>query len=250
LLVRADNLLVTAPQGTSVLSVDYFATTNQVLEDLSALPGAVVATGLTQFTYDYVRECAVVNSCAHPGNYCRVACELLAETFNLEANVSYAILRLPADLFETPGIDWLHSARDLLAAAAVQYPGYQFALANGAAIVIDATDVVYQDFPKAVGITASLVVLLVGVAFRSFTIPLRSVASIATTLAFVYGAGVFVYQVGIFDFMNFSGLKGQGALCWLVPVFSFSVLVRCCFLLLWWLSGGQQQQCPVGWPVA
>ena len=80
-------------------------------------------------------------------------------------------------------------------------------------------------FPMAVGITVAFVVVLVGAAFRSVAIPLRSVVTITTTLSMVYGVSVLVFQVGILDFMHWPGVRGMGALNWVAPIFSFSVLV-------------------------
>lgn len=80
-------------------------------------------------------------------------------------------------------------------------------------------------FPTAVGITTAVVFVLVGVSFGSVMIPLRAVFSIGITLAFVYGAAVWVYEDGILDGLNFSGLAGNVALSWFSPILSFSVVV-------------------------
>jgi RND superfamily putative drug exporter len=113
----------------------------------------------------------------------------------------------------------------MLDLAAHDFPNYTFALAGGAAEEIDAVNVVYDMFPMAVGITVALVVVLVGTAFRSVVIPMRSVLTIASTLSIVYGTVVSVFQYGILDFLHWDGVHSSGALNWIAPIFSFPVLV-------------------------
>jgi hypothetical protein len=222
----ADNLLAEAPPGVSVLSAEYFNVTADVLQNyIGTLPDKAQISSITQLPFSWVDSCYALNNCTKPGFGCRSVCAVVAESFNMELGASYAILRLPNDPFEGPGMEWLYQARRALTRAQLDYPGYRFYLANGAAEEIDAVDEVYRVFPTAVAITVSLVIVLVGIAFRSLVIPLRSILSIATTLAFVYGAGVAIYQCGVLDFLHFFGLKGQGSLSWIVPIFSFSVLV-------------------------
>lgn len=77
----------------------------------------------------------------------------------------------------------------------------------------------------AVGVTTAVVFVLVGVAFGSVMIPLRAIFSIGLTLAFVYGAAVWVYEDGVLNGLHFAGLAGNTALSWFSPVLSFSVVV-------------------------
>ena len=51
----------------------------------------------------------------------------------------------------------------------------------------DAVEAVYDMFPLMIGVTLSLVFLLMGGAFHSIVAPMRSVGSIMITLAVCYG---------------------------------------------------------------
>jgi hypothetical protein len=90
----------------------------------------------------------------------------------------------------------------------------------GLNVQIDSMNGVYDKFPLSIGVTAIVVFILVGLAFRSLLIPLRcvvrdfflsfivfrSILSIAITLAYVYGLTVFVYEDGILDWLTIAGL--------------------------------------------
>ena len=70
-------------------------------------------------------------------------------------------------------------------------------LCKGDTITHDAIDLVLDFFPKIVGVTLAAVFVLVAIAFRSLFVPLRSVITIAMTLAWVYGFAIMTYQVGL-----------------------------------------------------
>lgn len=71
-----------------------------------------------------------------------------------------------------------------------------------------------------------VVFLLMGIFFRSFVAPLRSVVSISLTLAFVFGLGVLVFEKGVLNWTQISMWNsGAGEVSWLVPVMAFSIIV-------------------------
>jgi len=89
----------------------------------------------------------------------------------------------------------------------------------------DTVDDVYSLFPIVLLVTAAVVVLGVGVAFRSVLIPLVSVGTTSLTIAFVFGIADLIYQHGAFNGLHFSGLSGHGGLVWMTPLIAFSVMV-------------------------
>ena len=103
---------------------------------------------------------------------------------------------------------------------------YTFYLAGVPADTHDTIDAVYDYFPIMISITCALVLLFVGIAFKSALIPLRSIVTIALTILWVYGFAVFVYQMGFLEWCGLKGLSGEfKALVSLVPVISFSIIV-------------------------
>eukprot|EP00048_Salpingoeca_helianthica_P017415 m.237109 g.237109 ORF g.237109 m.237109 type:complete len:844 (-) comp20941_c0_seq1:46-2577(-) len=132
-------------------------------------------------------------------------------------------LFLGVDPASYDGITWIESTRSLLAGLRSQ--GVSASLAGGMTYSYDAVQVVYDAFPTALGVTTAVVFAVVGLAFRSFLIPLRSVLTIAMTLGLVYGLATFVYQYNILNFLTLGGVHGNGALFWIPPVLSFSILV-------------------------
>lgn len=91
---------------------------------------------------------------------------------------------------------------------------------------MDAIDTVYKLFPIIIGVSCGSVLVVVGLAFRSIVMPLRSVVSIAATQLFVFGLVVVTYQSpGIMDWMGWGSVQSFGAVSWTAPIVAFSVIV-------------------------
>ena len=103
--------------------------------------------------------------------------------------------------------------------------GNHYWLTAGNSVGEDAVNSVFDLFPVAIGATCAVVVVLVGIAFRSAVVPLRAVVTIAVTVAMVYGLATLTYENGIFDWTHFAGIEKTGALTWITPVMMFSILV-------------------------
>lgn len=80
------------------------------------------------------------------------------------------------------------------------------------------TSAVYAAFPRLVAATLATVFVLLAVAFQSLVAPLRSVATLALTLATVFGCAVLVYQHGALAFLGARCLGKSSAVSWLPPV--------------------------------
>jgi uncharacterized membrane protein YdfJ with MMPL/SSD domain len=70
-----------------------------------------------------------------------------------------------------------------------------------------------------------VVLLVVGIVFRSILIPLRSVLTLSMTVAFVFGMASLVYNYGAFDFLGWNSLHSSEGITWLIPVVCFSIVV-------------------------
>lgn len=91
---------------------------------------------------------------------------------------------------------------------------------------LDATNTMYDMFPKMVAMTAGAVLLIVGLAFRSVGVPVRSVFSIAFTEIFVFGAVVCVYQSpAALQWTTWESLHATGAISFTVPIVSFGIIL-------------------------
>ena len=84
---------------------------------------------------------------------------------------------------------------------------------------------VYDIFPLLICLTLLTVFVLMGVFFRSVVVPIRSVLSIALTLAFVFGLQVMVYQDGAFEWVGLGCVSKTVYINWLPPVMTFSIVV-------------------------
>jgi predicted RND superfamily exporter protein len=141
---------------------------------------------------------------------------------------SYVIASLGVNPFSAEGVAWLKQVRSVLdrleRAGALE--GIQVYLQGAAAIENDAVEAVYAAFPKVIVITTIVVFVLMGIFFQSIFPPLRSIVSITLTLAFSFGLGVLVFQVGILNWTNVRALSSIGnEVCWLVPMMAFSIIV-------------------------
>lgn len=98
-------------------------------------------------------------------------------------------------------------------------------LSGPSADAIDSITAVYSGFPTMIGITIAVVLLFVGLAFRSVLVPIRAILTIAVTMLWIYGLQDLTYQHKIFSWMHWPGLEGSGTINWLPPIVCFSILV-------------------------
>lgn len=139
---------------------------------------------------------------------------------------SYVTVMLAKDPYSMDGVKWLEEARKTLDdLSGADGALFDFYLGYGSSMTYDVTNDVYDSFPLIVVVTLSTVFVLMGVAFKSLVAPIRSVLTLALTVAFVYGLLVLVYQKGAFAFLGLRCLDNAHAVSWLPPVMSFSIIV-------------------------
>mmetsp|Transcript_2730 Transcript_2730/g.9936 ORF Transcript_2730/g.9936 Transcript_2730/m.9936 type:complete len:931 (-) Transcript_2730:195-2987(-) len=147
---------------------------------------------------------------------------------NEQATALKVTLYLSMDPFDPDGRQWLDDARSALDDLGDKSKtGMQFYLANGAGSFIDEISQVYDLLPVMIVVTLLVVFILNAINFRSGAIPARAVFTISVMLLAVYGASVIVYVKDGLGWLGIPGLEkaGEGALCWVTPVMSFSILV-------------------------
>eukprot|EP00042_Codosiga_hollandica_P039413 m.330212 g.330212 ORF g.330212 m.330212 type:complete len:811 (-) comp55607_c1_seq3:155-2587(-) len=155
---------------------------------------------------------------------CAMSCLLSSMFANPGDNAIFYQVTLTCDPFLPEGIEWLSSVRDYYTSFA-QQQNLTIGMTKSASDMIDTVAHVYASLPVAVGVTMAIVFAFVGLAFRSIIVPIRSIFTIAITLAYVYGAAAYVYQDEILNPLGFWGLTGRGGVCWIPPVLNFSILV-------------------------
>jgi predicted RND superfamily exporter protein len=125
---------------------------------------------------------------------------------------------LVRQLFPTP---------DSLAAARSQI---QVTLTGVAVLQTGTIVAIYGTFPIIAGVAAGVILLTVGISFRSFVVPLRCLVSIACTQGFVFGLSVWTFQERALAWTTAHMVDAQTGnfsegLSWLNPLIVFCVLV-------------------------
>lgn len=167
---------------------------------------------------------AVANS---TGTFCGGVAAAWRAFVNPGATAMWAQFSPQFDPMDPDGIDWLHGARDCVNGLPTEL-GLEMYFVGDAAVMVDLMEILFSEFPMMIGVTCGLVIVFVGVAFRSAFIPLRAVCTIGCTLLFVFGFADLTYEHGKLDFTStsgFHGLKSTGALIYFDPLFSFAVIV-------------------------
>merc|ERR1712151_108555 len=150
--------------------------------------------------------------------------------------VSYMTVVLDIDPYSVHGTEWLTSARELLSnlKSAQKLNGYNVYIQAGSSVVYDAMVYTFDSFPTMIIVTSGVVLLFMGISFKSVVTPLRSLLSIGYTLLFSYGLFVLVYQKGIFNFLGIRSLSSfttsseeneDGLISFIPPIMAFTVIV-------------------------
>lgn len=150
------------------------------------------------------------------------------EFVNDDETAMWGLITLQIDPLGKYGPEWLYQMQAMVDDM-TRHPNVRMTLTGQGVDSVFIVDQTYRFFPWMVAITCVVALTLLGVAFRSLIIPVRSVLSICLTLAFVYGMSVLTYQWGMLDWMNFPGLSGEyEGTNWFIPVICFSVDVGIC----------------------
>eukprot|EP00164_Ancoracysta_twista_P000151 GFYU01000222.1.p1 GENE.GFYU01000222.1~~GFYU01000222.1.p1 ORF type:complete len:843 (+),score=247.73 GFYU01000222.1:254-2782(+) len=221
--------LLVVPHNSTVLDESFFGRTRTTIMDLlhhtDLQPGDVQS-----IMYSKVQPEIPVWMVEDARNYTGDLPQLLALKYMYyglvtqpEPTATYIGITLGFEPTSSQGQTWLDAARDIIAKAE-ERTGDKYFLAAGAGPTLDAIDKVYSLFPLMIGVTLGVVFILVAVMFQSVFAPLRSVVTISITLMIVFGFASLTYEYGVLEFMGADQLSKVGALNWITPVMSFSVL--------------------------
>eukprot|EP01061_Rhynchopus_euleeides_P010027 TRINITY_DN1936_c0_g2_i1.p1 TRINITY_DN1936_c0_g2~~TRINITY_DN1936_c0_g2_i1.p1 ORF type:complete len:915 (+),score=310.96 TRINITY_DN1936_c0_g2_i1:98-2842(+) len=122
------------------------------------------------------------------------------------------------------GKDWLHHAREFAEEFSHKYP-MRILFVGTPADAIDSMATIDDDFLPMVLITTGVLFAFLFVSFKSLFIPLRSVATIAVTIIWVYGFATMTYEDCNLTWTGFSGFDCTHAVVYIIPLMSFSIVV-------------------------
>eukprot|EP00747_Dinoflagellata_sp_TGD_P010762 gnl/TRDRNA2_/TRDRNA2_120137_c3_seq1.p1 gnl/TRDRNA2_/TRDRNA2_120137_c3~~gnl/TRDRNA2_/TRDRNA2_120137_c3_seq1.p1 ORF type:complete len:649 (+),score=55.25 gnl/TRDRNA2_/TRDRNA2_120137_c3_seq1:276-1949(+) len=145
-----------------------------------------------------------------------------------QKHATFGFIRTKFDPLGNKGQAFLHKLRSVADEWSAR-SGVRITIVGSPANQLDIIQIVYGIFPTTIAIMLSIILLALGIVFRSVLIPIRSVLSILLTLFWVYGLAVLTYQWGILDWTGLGGLSGAfKAQPWCIPIVSFFIVVGIC----------------------
>lgn len=146
-----------------------------------------------------------------------------------------ASIHLDLDPFNPEGQKWIKNFRSAIEAytvAAGEHGGVvvgDMYLVGQGPLQMDAADSVFGAFPRMTGVTVGVVFVLLGLAFRSFVVPLRALFCLSIMVGISFGLADLTFQHGLLNWLGIDCLKQDStkdpSLFWMTPVVSFSVLL-------------------------
>jgi uncharacterized membrane protein YdfJ with MMPL/SSD domain len=82
---------------------------------------------------------------------------------------------------------------------------------------------VFDEFPVLIGVTVTIVFVLMAFFLKSAFTPIRLATTLIIPIAAVFGIAILVYQYGALDWLGWDSVKSQGSLYWFVPIITIIV---------------------------
>jgi uncharacterized membrane protein YdfJ with MMPL/SSD domain len=232
-----------------ILSSEYLSVTTQLVQNiisnglavntsiLSLVYAGAVGSGIGDNGWTTTTEQAIarLTGCVETGDEasCLFSYQLL-ETANengnpIKATCTQISIMTSFNPMGDQAMPWVKNIRKLLdhlqAETDLLYPNaFKYYLTGGATSAIDAITRIYDLLPIVVGVTGGVILLLVGLLFKSFLVPLRLVITLAVPLVYTYGLSIYAYQDHKFSFLG-NKVNGTKGLYWLNPVMALMILV-------------------------
>ena len=146
------------------------------------------------------------------------------EFSNRDKTAAVVEILLGVPPFSNAGREWIVHFRKRIEAASRDV-GLQMEVSGFGGDVADSLSSVYAAWPLMGCMVACVVLLIVGLSFRSCIIALRGVLTIGLTIIFVSGLAKLVYVDGIFASLGFAGVAENTGLVWIVQPTIFPLLV-------------------------
>jgi len=129
-----------------------------------------------------------------------------------------------ADPFTSAGQAWIRRLRDATDKHKDVASWYVF---GAGPIQMDLADKVFNAFPLMVALMMVIVLMVIGIAFKSVVAPIRAALSLLWMLVVTFGIAVFTFQDGCLDFLQWQqlGKRDTGAMYWMTPCMAFPIIV-------------------------
>jgi len=136
-----------------------------------------------------------------------------------EVMISYSV-----DPFSTEGQNWITRMRNALAKQTSVGSWY---LAGEGPNQMDAANETFKAFPLMISLMMVVVLILIGISFRSVIAPIRAVVCLSWMLVVTFGLAIYVFQDGCFDFLSWTqlGARSTGAMSWMSPCLACPIVV-------------------------
>eukprot|EP00759_Apiculatamorpha_spiralis_P045224 PhF_6_TR42106/c0_g1_i1/m.63571/K06994/K06994; putative drug exporter of the RND superfamily len=225
--------LLFVPRNGSVYSPEFFnKTASALIEMLSdpQLPQTNVhnAMGIMMqlgqpVSYAEFMNCLTNASMANVST-CQTSMYLSRGLVSPNGTATWVNIQLRIDPLGNDGDDWYKRFLELMKIQKTR-TDCDIYLAGYGGESMDAIDDVYSKMPLMIAMSGIIVVVFLGLSFRSVLIPIRGFLTIFLTMVWIFGFAAQTYQDGIFDKLNISGLHSEGAISWSVPILAFAIVV-------------------------
>mmetsp|Transcript_100759 Transcript_100759/g.260347 ORF Transcript_100759/g.260347 Transcript_100759/m.260347 type:complete len:851 (-) Transcript_100759:132-2684(-) len=225
-------IMLEAPGNSSVLSREFWQASEGIASSLAAAVRDLDRSRVTlpndvdglQVPFD------LVEGCLRTGR--SPVCENVLNGLETFVNPSHTAARgFICSSLDPVGVDGRVYVQRLREAAAQlqNSTGIRITIAGVAGDITDLVTQVYHMMPLIISMTMGMVLVAVGIAYKSVLIPLRSVVSIGLTLLTVYGLAVRTWQDGEMEWTHIANFTGKfNAVPWAPPVVCFTIVVGIC----------------------
>jgi len=106
-------------------------------------------------------------------------------------------------------------------------PGIEFITFSPGSVLMDLIDVTSGQLPLCFIGCAFVCLTLIAIWFGSVFIPVKLILTVVVPITWTYGAGLYVYEDGYLDWVNYPGIHttGHAGLDWTVPMFTLTFMM-------------------------
>jgi len=217
--------------GSAIWTAEFFESTYDCVHELCTTVGGLdeanvvglpLALG-TQIPWDFASKLTDPKSgwfSTDIGAAYRMLARFVVSTKN--SNASFVLMPTSFNPMENVTV-FVHAMREGAARCSAR-SDYTFLLVGDLVSMQDAVAGVERLFPLIVGVTFTIVAVLLFVAFRSAVLPLRTLLTVVVTLGATFGAGTMVFVLGWFNGLS-DMLASSNLFFWFTPLCAFVVIL-------------------------
>jgi uncharacterized membrane protein YdfJ with MMPL/SSD domain len=223
--------------GTYVLSDDFIEATQDMVADWMDESKSIVPPRSHVQSIMYIDGIklppqtirgALFHNCSSSDYTCPLIEGLMGKYASQLLNDQYTAVIVQIELgvapFGTEGRAWVERFRTMLDKDSERL-GIGMEMSGFGSDVADSVKYVYAAWPKMILIVTSIVLVMVGVTFRSLALAVRGCLTIGMTILFVQGLAKITYCDNYFGGLGFASISSTDGLIWLVPPTVFPLLV-------------------------